>query len=199
MTQGGKPLLKAQSWITADNLGGLEHDFSRPPHVPSPAMLPRFQGWSGAEEEELSPIWRHIERRPASSYAKQGLPGSVAEWVSWLRLTSDLPSEPVIQSARAIMWLDLAPWNAILASHEWPIHHIAPTIDLTVQFQGHMYDHEVVACDWLLVKVESPVAGGGLVGTQSSLWSQGGTLVAAGTAQCLSIPRRHGSFVDGSQ
>ena len=76
-----------------------------------------------------------------------------------------------------------------MASHVWPIQFIAPTLDLTVQFQGYLYDQEIAACEWLLVNVESPVATAGLLGSSSSLWSEGGKLVAIGTAQCLSIPK----------
>ena len=189
VSQAGKLLLEAQSWIVADDLVGLKHDFSRPPEIPSAPALTAFRGWQYESPEEHSPIWQHIERRPISQYASQGLPGTVAEWASWLRLATSVPRDPVMQAARAVLWLDLAPWNAVLASHMWPIQFIAPTLDLTVQFQGYLYDQEIAACEWLLVKVESPVAAAGLVGSSSSLWSEGGKLVAIGTAQCLSIPK----------
>jgi acyl-CoA thioesterase len=83
--------------------------------------------------------------------------------------------------------MDMAPWNAALVAHGAPTTHIAPTLDLTVQFQPRLLD----ASDWMLLHTESPVAANGLFGAHSKLWSQSGKLIAIGAAQALCAANPH--------
>ncbi|NJO32204.1 MAG: thioesterase family protein [Rhodospirillales bacterium] len=92
---------------------------------------------------------------------------------------------------RALLWMDLAPWNAALMAHGWPTTHLAPTLDLNVQFLPHLYAATVTSSVWLLAETHSPIAGDGLFAAQSKLWSESGRLVAGSAAQalCVSNPR----------
>lgn len=188
MFQAGKPLIEAQSWIVAGDLSGLEHDHARMPQVRPPSDLPSWDG-SGEGDESRSPIWRHIERRPTGRFKQDGCASPTPQWSCWLRLSEALPEDDVVlQAARAILWMDVAPWNAALARHGWPTTHIAPTLDLTVQFQPLLYGPAALQSDWLLAETESPSAAAGMFGAHSMLWSNAGELVAVGAAQGLCVP-----------
>ncbi|HLF22905.1 MAG TPA: acyl-CoA thioesterase domain-containing protein, partial [Burkholderiales bacterium] len=136
--QGGKALVEAQSWIVADGMTGLNHDDARMPEIKAARDLPPWDGFTN--DEERLPIWKYIERRPENRSQGPGHAPGKPEWFCWLRLSQSVPAgDFVLQAARAVLWMDLAPWNTVLVAHPWPTTHIAPTLDLTVQFQSHLY------------------------------------------------------------
>jgi len=57
----------------------------------------------------------------------------------------------------------------------WPMRHLAPNLDLHVQFHRFAQDAE-----WLLIDAEAPVAREGLIGTTLKLWDESGALIASG-------------------
>jgi acyl-CoA thioesterase len=60
---------------------------------------------------------------------------------------------------------------------------MAPSLDVTARF------HDLTAAsEWLLVEGRAPVAGGGLIGGESAVWSDGGRLVASAGSQLLCRP-----------
>ena len=185
--QGGKLLLEAQSWIVADDLTGIEHDDGPITGVCRPSQLAEWNGYG--DQEGNSPIWTHIIRQPLEGSRSAGTADAKARWSCWLRLAELFPAdEPALQAARALLWMDMAPWNAALMVHGWPTTHLAPTLDLTVQFQPHLYAPDVRPSDWLLAETWSPAAARGLFGAHSKLWSEAGRLVAIGAAQALCVP-----------
>lgn len=184
--QDGRSLLEAQAWIIADRLSGIEHD-----EVPSFAACAAdgLADWQGFGEEAKSPIWHHIQRRPLPEFRSAPQSSGLPRWACWLKLKDNLPADdPALQAARAILWMDLAPWNAALNAHGWPTTHLAPTLDLTVQFQPDLYAAEVNTADWMLVETASPRAGAGLFGANTRLSSASGQLLAIGAAQGLCVP-----------
>jgi acyl-CoA thioesterase len=185
--QNGKQLIDAQAWLVAEKLSGLDHRHARMPQIAAATELPRWDGFK--DREALSRIWTHIERRPKLDARESGSSPGKPEWTCWLKLSQPIPAnDPLLQAARAVLWIDLAPWNAVLMAHGSPTTHISPTLDLTVQFQSSLYALDAAASDWLLVDTASPSAGAGLIGANATLWSQAGELVAVGTAQALCIP-----------
>jgi acyl-CoA thioesterase len=189
--QAGAVLLEAQSWMIDDDLNGLKHTHTRMPEVRPPAALLPWNGmWNGIEnDEERSPLWAHIDRKLTKRFGTADFDPSQARWSCWVRLTQPLPKDDIVQqAARAILWMDMAPWNAALVRHGWPTTHIAPTLDLTVQFQPAFYG-PWGASDWLLVETESAQAAAGLFGAQSTLWSETGELIGAAQALCVTNER----------
>lgn len=187
LTQGRNVLLEAQSWIIADDLTGLTHEHACMPGIPPVSELAPWDGFG--DPEARAPIWKHFERRPKEFIRGPGYPPGKPEWSCWVRLAEAVPADDLmLQAARAVLWMDMAPWNAGLIAHPWPTTHIAPTLDLTVQFQSHLYAPDVIASEWLLVTTESPTAAAGLFGAHGTLWSERGKLVAVGAAQALCVP-----------
>ena len=186
LRQDGRPLLEAQSWIIADQLSGIEHD-----DVPSPfACAPDgLNDWHGFGEELKSSIWHQIRRRPLAEFSCAPHANGPPRWACWLKLKDTFPANDfALRAARAILWMDLAPWNAALNAHGWPTTHLAPTLDLTVQFQPDLYAAAENSDDWMLVETASPQARAGLFGANSRLWSTSGGLLAVGAAQGLCVP-----------
>src|SRR5262245_16314308 len=102
------------------------------------ATCPHWNGFG--DDESHSPLWKHIERRLNDPHGRAGAAPGKPEWNCWVRLVESIPGDDfVVQAARAVLWMDMAPWNAVLVAHGWPTTHIAPTLDLTVQFQNHLY------------------------------------------------------------
>lgn len=186
--QAGKPLVEAQSWIVADDLTGLQHDHARMPHAGAASDLPPWDGVRDGrrDDESLNPIWAHIERRLPRRVEAPDQPAP--EWSCWMRLARPIPTDDLmLQAALVILWMDMAPWNAALTTHGWPTAYIAPTLDLTVQFQPDFYGLVANPSEWLLVETRSPSAGAGLFGGHGRLWSEAGKLLAVGAAQSLCV------------
>ncbi|MFZ5733629.1 MAG: acyl-CoA thioesterase [Pseudomonadota bacterium] len=187
IVQNEKVLLDAQAWLTADGLSGLAHDDAMIPPIARPDELESWNGYAD-NEESLSAIWSHIERKPAPEFRSLGQAPGVPQWRSWVRLAEDMPDDdPALLAARALLWMDMGPWNTALVAYAPPTMYLAPTLDLTVQFQPHLCRPDT-GSRWQLIDVASPSVGEGLFGANGRLWSESGKLVAIGSAQALCVP-----------
>lgn len=187
IVQKDKVLLDAQAWLTVNSLPGLDHDEAAIPLIARPDELASWHGYAD-NEESLSAIWSHIERKPAPEFRSLGQAAGVPQWRSWVRLVEDMPDDdPALLAARALLWMDMGPWNTALVAYAPPTKYLAPTLDLTVQFQPHLYRPDA-GSRWQLIDVASPSAGDGLFGANGRLWSESGKLVAIGAAQALCVP-----------
>ena len=81
-------------------------------------------------------------------------------------------------AVRQLFWLDFPGWNATIAAHQWPFPYLCPNLDLMIQF--HRFAPEV---DWQLADGNVLLAGDGLVGCVSRLWTEDGRLLATGTSK----------------
>jgi acyl-CoA thioesterase-2 len=178
LSQGGAPLLAASAWFVAEAFEGFEHRLGEMPKVPPPEAL---RPYSELTEDYASwfPIWQHLEGRPVRWEFAPGPP----VWHTWMRLLAGAPTDPVVDTARTLLWADLLPWNAAQAPHDWPRRFIAPNLDLTLQFHAQLPGE-----DWMLCDAESQIAREGLVGTGGRLWTRDGRLVASATAQLFCVP-----------
>lgn len=171
LVQDGEDLLNASLWLTDDGMDGLEHDASRAPDVAKPSALKSFAELFD-NYADWYPYWRSVEARPNKPNRDVGPP----IWQTWMRL-NDPPARYNIglAAARIALWMDMGPWNAAVAAYQWPMRHVAPNLDLHVQF--HRFAE---ASEWLLVDAAAPIAREGLIGTTLRLWDENGELVASG-------------------
>ena len=180
MRQDGREILNASAWMVADAMTGLEHDTATAPRVPSVEALASFA--ERAETYSDWPrVWGTIDGRPTLWNDAPGPP----VWQTWMRLfeTPDL-SDPVLEAARSLMWMDVMMWNAAVPPHlPWPVTHIAPSLDLFVTFHDAAPDDE-----WLLCDAQAPVGRHGLLGCNGRVWSPSGRLLASGTSTLLCRP-----------
>lgn len=178
MRQGDKTIAEA-SLRTAAEGEGLEHDIARMPDVPGPDRLEDSTPLHGP-----MPFWRNIEPRcpfPEQIGPDRG-PRDPA-WVEWLRLRPVATfADPFLDAGRALALIDSFSWPAACGPHPGSAFR-APNLDVTAWF--HRAEPE---SEWLLVDSESHIAGGGLMGTHTRVWSQTGRLVASGGAQLLCVP-----------
>jgi acyl-CoA thioesterase len=177
--QGDRLLASAAVWMVDDGLEGFEHDFGLPPDAPSPASLRGYQDLAGEEYAQWYPIWRSIEGRPLRWRGPPGRP----EWRAWLRFTETPIPDRQADALRQLFWLDFPGWNALTSAHAWPWRHLAPNLDLTVQFHRFAPSQE-----WILADGEAPLARDGLVGCVARLWSESGELLASGSSSHVSRP-----------
>jgi acyl-CoA thioesterase len=181
VVQSERTLLHAGVWMVDDGLAGFEHDVGVAPQVARPHEL---RGYQDLAEDYASwyPIWRSIEGRPTQWSEKPGEP----RWHTWLRLTETRIESRADDAQRQLFWLDFPGWNATTAAHPWPWRHLAPNLDLNVQF--HRFVPEV---EWLLADGYVPLATDGLVGCTSRLWTEDGRLVATAASKhvCRPNPR----------
>jgi acyl-CoA thioesterase len=179
MAQEDRLLLSASVWMADDDLSGYAHDFAAPPTVPKPAELRGYQELAADEYARWYPIWRSIEGRPTA----WGAPLGTAAWRTWLRFTHTEIRDRAADALRQLFWLDLPSWNSMLAAHAGPYPYFAPNLDLTVQFHDF-----APGTHWMLADGEVPLAGDGLLGCVSRLWSEDGRLLATGTSKHLCRP-----------
>jgi acyl-CoA thioesterase len=173
LVQGDRLLLAATCWMVDDGLKGFEHDVGDAPGVPGPGSLPSYQD-RAEDYANWYPIWRSIEGRPVKWDEPPGDP----VWHAWLRFTGTPIADRSADALRQLFWLDMPAWNAICSAHPWPYPFLTPNLDLTVQF--HRFAPEA---DWMLAEGTVLLAGEGLVGCVSRVWTEDGRLLATGTSK----------------
>ena len=178
MTQDGAPIMDAIAWFVAETMAGFEHDVTTMPPVPPAEALRGYQDLAD-NYADWYPFWRNVEGRPLRW--EEGIGPPVFQ--VWMRLLQPPPSDPVIEAARQLMWLDVIMWNAVPPPHGWPPKYLAPSLDLTAQF------HRFAAADeWLFCDAAAPFASGGLAACHGRIWSPSGQLLASGTSHLICRP-----------
>jgi acyl-CoA thioesterase-2 len=184
MTQNDNPILDANVWAVGAN-EGLEHDYTQPPDVPRLDDL--------ADVRELEPdrpqrgLFQNLDRRPIdwSSEEEQKVRDPVMRGWNRFRPTPTA-ADRFVDAARAVILIDLFSWPATWPAHpsRGPSPWIAPNLDLHVRFH-----HDARPHDWLLSESRADLAADGLIGTNGSVWSPDGHLIAAGSSQLFCRPR----------
>lgn len=181
ITQGGRSIMEALVWSTAD-VEGLEHDVGGAPDVPGPDDLPTIEELAGDEPPPF-PFWRNFDGRPLEWIRPWPPDRPLAPvWREWLRFEPWEPGRPAwVDATRLLLLADLPSWPS---GHRPHAHlqppFMAPTLDLQVSFV-----RLAPAEPWLLVEGTSPVAADGLMPFTSRVWSTGGRLLAHGSGQTL--------------
>jgi len=176
--QAGRALLTAVLWTIDEGLSGFDHAIHAAPAVPRPADLAPFHELTD-DYDAWYPIWRSMEGRPVAWRNEPGEPISQ----TWLRFNDTKVDGREADAVRQLFWMDFPGWNATISAHAWPFRYIAPNLDLTVQFHDFAPD-----ADWMLADGVAPVAGHGIVCTQSRIWTEDGRLVASGSSSHIFRP-----------
>jgi acyl-CoA thioesterase len=184
VTQDGRPIAHGLVWMVDDSLTGLQHDVAEMPAVPAPAQLRSSREMLDDEQwAARPPIWSNFEERPIDWPDDWADPSPKSpRTLSWLRFAPPAPyDDPLVDAARVLVPLDLfPPSSAFRAYRNAERTHLPMSLDLSVTFHRPSR-----TAPWLLVDSSAPVAAGGLVGGQASVWSEGGELLATSTAQLL--------------
>jgi acyl-CoA thioesterase II len=184
MTQDGKPILEASVWAVGAN-EGLEHDYTRPPDVPPPEEL--------SDIRELQPdrpqrgFFQNLERRPIDWLPEDELKVREPVMRGWYRFRPRACGESrFVDAARAVILIDSFTWPATWPAHPspGPSPWIAPNLDLYVRFH-----HDARPFEWLLSEARADLAADGRIGTEGTVWSPKGQLIAAGSSQLFCRPR----------
>lgn len=177
MRQGARAILEALVWVTQEQ-DGLEHDVARMPEVapPEEATL-----WTA---QAPFPMWRNIEGRmhgwPPDWQWQDREPGEPYR-LDWFRFQPRATfDDPFVDACRSLILIDTMMFPAAALAYSEPMSHLAPSLDLSVQFHRPAFDDE-----WLLCESHSPVAEAGLVGGTARVWTQDRRLVASGAQQML--------------
>lgn len=183
LTQEGRPALDAQTWFAAPSTV-VEHDHAAPhrygrPEDHTPIDL------SGLDLPPM-PFWDNFDRKLVDWVEDwEGFPGGDPEWAEWVRyLPTTTFDDPVLEACRLVLLADLPSFPAAIRAYPaserlW----IAPSLDLSVQLH-HLDD----LGEWLLVHGSAPIAGRGLLGFRSEVWTATGRMVASGAGQLLVRP-----------
>ncbi|MBW2314786.1 MAG: thioesterase family protein [Deltaproteobacteria bacterium] len=179
IVQEGRTLLSASVWMVDDELGGYTHDFGKAPEIPGPGDLAPYQELAD-NYDEWYPIWRSMEGRPLRfGHDEPGEPISQ----TWHRFDDTPIPDREADAVRQLFWLDFPGWNATISAHTWPFPFLTPNLDLMIQF--HRFAPEA---EWMLADGNVLVAGDGLVGCVSRLWTEDGRLLATGTSKHVCRP-----------
>jgi acyl-CoA thioesterase II len=190
MRQGDAAILEGIAWVIGD-VGGLQHDAAVMPDVPKPHELKSIEELLSKEQLESGPpypFWLNFDERPTKFLPQEewlNRPPGDPVWRNWLRFRPTATyDDPFIEAARFLIALDVCMWPAATSAYAaGRMTHIAPSLDLFASF--HRLD---TRAEWLLVDGFAPFAGDGLVGGQSRVWSEDGSLLASGGQQMLCRP-----------
>lgn len=185
MSQDGRPIAEALTWIADRGADGFSYDWADPPpgsedprsHPTVQELDPDWHSWH--------PFWDNFEYRPLNWLPE-------AEWLKnrpheptysgWFRfLPASVFDDPFVEAGRVAMLCDIKGWPAAhRAITEKPDEWIAPNMDVSITF------HRLPsAADYLFLHAQAPVATGGLVGATGQVWATGGRLLASATQQML--------------
>jgi acyl-CoA thioesterase len=180
MTQGRKPVLECLVWAVDEGARGLEHDVARMPDAPKPAQLKSYEDLE-PEGYPWYPFWNNIECRPLEWSAERVV--GAPTWQTWIRYRPTATfDDPFVDAGRALLLIDTMMWPAANGAHINP-RYLAPSIEVTAQF------HRAAAgAEWLLCDTVAPIAAGGLIGSDTRIWSEDGRLLASGSGQLLCRP-----------
>jgi acyl-CoA thioesterase II len=192
MTQDGRPICTAMTWVVSGDTEGYEHDWTERPDVPAPLDVPtaeeRFAQLPDPVEPPVTyPVWQNIEYRPLEwsppeewMSRTEPLP---PEWKCWLRYRPTAAfDDPFVEAARVAFFFDIMGWPALqpaVPAAEFGTW-MAPNIDTTVWFH-----HPPAGSEFLCLEAVTPVAVSGVIGSSGSVWSEDGRLLATGSEHLL--------------
>lgn len=186
MLQGDRRLADATVWAISDDLQGYEWDDAVAPDVPKPAEVTAPEATGGQSPYSFA---RNFEQRRVSTMTFEewetfdGGPHVAQAWMRFVpRSTFD---DPWIDACRSLILLDTWAWAAAasgLGADERG-RYLGPNLDVTARFHA-----DASNSDWLLVDARAPVASGGLIGTDVSVWTLDGKLASSAGAQLICRP-----------
>ncbi len=186
VTQHGKGVFEGLARTAAEG-PGLDHRHAAAPEVPEPETLQTPRELRAPDDPGPPfPFWDNFEQRVVGSERFRGRAVSRPPvWREWYRFRPRARfDDPFVDAGRLLLLLDTLSWPAACQPHpEAPF--TAPNLDVTAWFHALEPTSE-----WLLADHESPVAGGGLMGTVGRVWSRERRLLASGGAQLFCIPQR---------
>lgn len=191
ISQDGKSLFEGLVRTAAEG-PGLEHDVAEFPKLGRPSELRSIEE---VVDEQLGdeatgppfPFWTNFDVKPVWPERIQPGPRKAYEPVfrEWYRFAPRASfDDAFLDAARALMMVDTASWIAASQPHP-DSGFTAPNLDVTAWFH-----RAEPASEWLLMDHRSRVAEAGLMGTEASIWSESGRLLATGGAQlfCVQLP-----------
>lgn len=190
VTQNGKPMVEAISWVIGE-VGGLEHVAVKPPDIPHHSECKTIQehlAEEGIEDEPPFKFWNNFDVKPTFWLTRdqwENRPAREPVFQEWFRFQPRSTfDDPFLDAARLLIALDVVMWPAATNAYDRPsLTHIAPSMDLYA-----MYHELKPKAEWLLVDGFSPRAGDGLVGGQARVWDEEGNLLGSAAQQMLCRP-----------
>ena len=177
MIQGDRRLADATVWAVSDDLEGYEWSDGAAPTVPKPEDVTAPEAMGGGSPFSFA---RNLEQRRLHT---TGGPHVAQAWMRFVPTSTF--DDPWIDACRSLILLDTWAWAAAasgLADAERG-RFMGPNLDVTARFHG-----DASHSDWLLVDARAPVAGGGLIGSDVSVWTLDGALAASAGAQLICRP-----------
>lgn len=182
MSQQSRLILEALVWVVDDAAQGLEHDVTSMPVVPGVTEVGSYDELQ-PEGYPWFPFWRNLETREIHRRADRSSPGRPI-WRAWLRYRPVATfADPFVDACRSLVLLDTMSWPAAVQPHPFPAPYVAPSMDVSVQFH-----RSAPRSEWLFCDTRAPLASGGLIGSQSNVWSDQGKLLATGASQLFCRP-----------
>jgi acyl-CoA thioesterase len=176
LAQSRGTVLAMHAVLVKGQTPGFSHQQASMPKVKPPEDLSSYE-FLADNYATWQKFWEHVEGRPDQW---PQWPNGSTTWRSWLRLKgSEDFSDPGLEAARVLLWMDLGPWNTIISFHDYPQRWVAPNLDLLVQF------HQPSESEWLLADASSAIAAEGLVGATGRIWRPDGRLIASSSAQLI--------------
>jgi acyl-CoA thioesterase-2 len=177
MTQGTRRLADATVWAVSDGLEGYEWSDCEAPTVPRPEDVTAPEATGGQSPFSFA---RNLEQR---RLIPTGGPHVAQAWMRFVPTSTF--DDPWIDACRSLILLDTWAWAAAASglSDDERGRFMGPNLDVTARFHSN-----ASGSDWLLVDARAPVAGGGLIGSEVSVWTLDGVLAASAGAQLICRP-----------
>ncbi len=184
--QDDRHCLEALAWLVVDGHQGLEHNVAEMPEVAGPEGVPSFEERFKEAEGTGHAFWDNLEARELTWVHWEDRKAAEPRWQGWLRFRpTPTFADPFVDAARSLLLIDTLLWPAACKAHV-DITHLAPTLQVDVQFHQAAPEEE-----WLLCDAHTHIGAGGLLGGTSRIWTRDGRLLASGSGQlfCRPIPK----------
>ena len=184
MTQKRELILSARIW-SVGALSGLEHDFEHAPSVAHPEYYPSIADLAKVDHfGDLLPVFHVLEERPVDWNSPRKWRRTAPQQTAWFRYPgANGHDDAYLSAARCLVPMSIMPAFAAMMPHDvWNTNtpQFAATTRLAVNFLGSKRS------DWILVRGDAAVAGGGLISGTAKAWGEDGKPLATGITQLVS-------------
>jgi acyl-CoA thioesterase len=184
MSQGEQLILRATIWVRANVKDGvgLAHNVIEPPSRPPVRDVPLMSELPPERRKRHFPFWDNFEERVVGWQSPKA--PSPPEWLGWYRLQPPRSTfdNVWVAASRSLLLIDALALATCIRAHPDKM-----ALAMTTQTNMSFFASPEIQCasEWLLTRVEAPIAERGVLFARGEVWSEKNELLALGDSSLL--------------